>query len=60
LRQRFLSIRVVIFPLDPLPGYRLILVIVLNKKDSGSLNYFLNTVQEQTRGRTIDDAVVRG
>jgi hypothetical protein len=43
-----------------LVGYRLIVLIVLNKQEIGVFNYFLDMVQEETRGGTVDDAVVRG
>ena len=38
----------------------LIALIVLNKKESGGFDYFLDMVQEEARNCTIDDAVVRG
>lgn len=43
-----------------LVGYRLIVLIVSNKKEIGVFDDFLDMVQEKTRGCTIDDAVVRG
>jgi hypothetical protein len=43
-----------------LVGCHRIVPIVLNQKERGVFNYFLDMVQEETRGGAIDDAVVRG